>query len=497
MNTLKKLVVSSFVLGSLLPLMVQANQAYGSADAASACPVDPNWLKNPSLPTEVKKSGSDGSSDFCDFYQFSTQTFLYLMSQNSNGLRNFQVQANYPVLEYQADAKTPANSCDSTITGPILRSSLTKVDGGTSMGTGQAGGSSTIYAQDGNVVYYDVRFSRALCDLSASAVELQKKNITNFPAGTMEMKFGWKVLSDSEIAANSFVTQKQTISGKAVTLGLAGMHMVSTTKDHPEMIWSTYEHKNNTPDCTPQKPQPSSGWTFASASCTAALPASSDPKNACQFNDPKTTGTDSKPTGIPTNICRVFPNGTDSNDNKAAENVADITQQNNELIALLSKPGIDPAMKVLANYFTVGALWVSDTGKSSGGAGVPNERGSLRLANTVAETDYQHVDLNSSFASNCFGCHNYKGSGLPVNNNITSQALSHIFKDIKIGKGENIDVTAPSVISSNSMAAGVCAGNGTKENPGVCKKAAPYLKWNGNWTNLNASAGSVCGCTGS
>ncbi len=54
------------------------------------------------MPTEVKKSGSDGSSNFCDFYQFSTQTFLYLMSQNSSGQRNFMNQALYPVLEFDA-----------------------------------------------------------------------------------------------------------------------------------------------------------------------------------------------------------------------------------------------------------------------------------------------------------------------------------------------------------------------------------------------------------
>ncbi len=46
----------------------------------------------------------------------------------------------------------------------------------------------TIYDQNGNVVYYDVRFSRNLC-----AVE-QISKLQNFPGGTTELKTAWKVL---------------------------------------------------------------------------------------------------------------------------------------------------------------------------------------------------------------------------------------------------------------------------------------------------------------
>lgn len=152
-------------------------------------------------------------------------------------------------------------------------------------------------------------------------------------------------------------------------------------------------------------------------------------------------------------------------------------------------------MKVLTNYFNLGAIWVSDIAQSSGGVGVPNERGSLRLANSVAETDYQDVNLNSQFASNCFGCHNYQGTAEAQKNNITTQALSHTFKDIKIGQGQHIDVTASSYIASNEQAAGICGVTGKSDKEqGTCKGTASFLKWNGNWTNVNTSAGSVCGC---
>ncbi|MDZ4350386.1 MAG: hypothetical protein U1A22_12720 [Xanthomonadaceae bacterium] len=481
--------------GLLFALMfapLTASASPTASRAASACPVDPSWLTDPSLPTpfEVKKSDSDGSSNFCDFYQFSTQTFLYLMSESSSGQRNFQDQAHYPLLEFNADG-TPANACDDSIDGATLRTHLLKASAGNPLSTGQAGGGATIYAQDGNVVYYDVRFSRALCDLTASAVEMQAQGISNFPSGTIEMKFGWKVLSEAEVASNTFVTQSQTIGGNAVTLGLAGMHLVTATADHPEFVWATYEHNDNTPDCSPPDAQTQTDWTFASAACTAGLPGTAEGTDACKFNQPPKNQT--APTGTPTNICRVNPFGTQSGDLKAAENLTAIAAQSSDLLALLAAGTTPASMQVLANYFNVGALWVSDTSQSSGGIGVPNERGSLRLANSVAETDYQHVNLNSTFASNCFGCHNYAGTGQAVSNNITSQALSHIFKDIKIGQGEFIDVTSSTPIGDNSMAAAICAG--TPNNPGVCPATASYLKWNGNWTNINPDAGSVCGCT--
>ena len=479
MTTIKQMLEKYFLL--LTMLLVPVAGWAGTSD----CPVNPQWLTNPSLPTEVKKSGSDGSSTFCDFYQFSTQTFLYLMSPSGTAeLRNFQVQKNYPVLEFDDDSGSPGNACDSAIEGLTLLTHLAKTH---STSTGQAGGGATIYAQDGNVVYYDVRFNKSLCGLTGSAVEMQKQNLTNFPAGTMELKFAWKKLSASEIASNTFVTQKQVISGSAVTLGLMGMHVIVATKDHPEFVWATYEHKTNTPDCLPAGVQTDTQWTFASSKCTGELPDSADPKNACKFNQPPKNQT--APTGTPTNICRVHPYGTFSGDLKAAENLTDIGDQNAGVLQLLNQSGTTASMKVLANYFNVGALWVSDIQQSSGGIGVPNERGSLRLANSVAETDYQDVNLTSSFASNCFGCHNYIGTGERVNNNITSQALSHIFKDIKAGMGEVVDITANKVIPNNAAAAAICGGA-----KGTCESNASYLKWNGNWTNINSSAGSVCGC---
>lgn len=459
-----------------------ASYEAGGLPITDYCPVKSEWLTNPSFPKEVAKSGANGSSTFCDFYQFSTQAYLYLMSpsKKSPGLRNFQVQSDYPLLESHSDG-TPANSCDETVSAQTLRTSLEK-----SLSTEQAGGSATIYAQDGNVVYYDVRFNKDLCSVSASATQMQKTGQINFPGGTTEMKFAWKKLSASEIAGNTFVTQQQTIGSQKVTLGLVGMHIAIATEDHPEFVWATYEHKTNTPNCDAQGTQADTKWLFADAACTSKLPSSVAMSDACKFNQPPKKQT--APTGTPTNICAVYPHGTDSGDRNAADNLASIVSQNTDLDALLQSKG-SAAMKILNNYFNVGAIWVSDIKQSSGGIGVPNERGSLRLANTVAETAHQSVNLNTGFSSNCFGCHNYAGSGESLSNNITLNSLSHIFVEVIAGQGKKVDLTASKTIANNSAAKGICDGD-----EGVCKSANKALKWDGNWTNINPSAGSVCGC---
>ena len=131
MTTIKrKLSLSSLLLLPVLLLPVPASAS------VSDCAVDSTWLTAPSLPGEVKKSGADGSSTFCDFYQFSSQTFLYLMSPSTmdSSKRNFQVEANYPLLEFNADGTAPANACDGAATGTTLRPSLAKSSLSTEIG---------------------------------------------------------------------------------------------------------------------------------------------------------------------------------------------------------------------------------------------------------------------------------------------------------------------------------------------------------------------------
>ena len=116
----------------------------------------------------------------------------------------------------------------------------------------------------------------------------------------------------------------------------------------------------------------------------------------------------------------------------------------------------------------------------------------------MAETDYQYVNLdpntNDGFASNCFGCHGYAGTGTPASaKNTTSGSLSHIFDDIAVGSGQCLDVQTSTTVNNQSEADATC--------PKTCTNSSSNLKWNGQWTNTDAITNkqlpqTVCGCCG-
>lgn len=469
--TTKFFIFTSIVLSALLALSLPAHAK------SPYCPSKSDWFPHPAaMPIEVAKSIDHGTaSNFCDFYQFSWHAFLYLMSPNASEptKRNFQVEANYPLLEISDDGK-PVNSCDTQQSGSRMFVTLNKSNGIPEI-INQAGDGATIYDQNKNVVYYDVRFSRNLCSDASNIASLN-----NFPSGTTEIKTAWKVMGAND-KQSEFLIMKTTIGGgtEEVTLGLVGFHLAVATNDHPEFVWATYEHNGNDPDCSKPQTAPSNGWSFTSAACAKAL-KKADPLGIvqCQFN---VANKSDKTIGGPTEICREYAYGTDKSDPNAKENLKSITSLNKDVAKNLSGD-----MAVLKNYFNVGDLWVSDTNQSST---ISNQRGSLRLANTVAETTFQAVDINphtnQGFASNCFGCHGYVGKEQLYNKNTTSGGLSHIFDDIAAGLGVCMDVQA-GPIWDNSDAKKKC--------PSTCSNSSSLFAWNGQWTTTVQGTMSVCGC---
>ncbi|MCL1094066.1 mannan-binding lectin [Shewanella kaireitica] len=477
--------------------------ATGGTTSTANCSAESSWFTSPSMPSEVKTSDGPGDSSFCDFYQFSWQTFAYLMAESKNdpSVINFQDNTQFNQLELNLDG-SPANSCDDKHDSQVLFIRTAKhEENGTDIVIpemiGQAGGGATIYDQNGNVVYYDVRFSKNMCNVKAI------QQLQNFPAGTTEMKTAWKVLGEND-DPNDFITMDANITPvvsdqsntKKTKLGMIGFHVAVATQAHPEFVWATFEHKVNSPDCT--LPQETTGWSFASQECSAGL---KNNQAGCEFNNPTKQ---SKVTGKPTQICRMYPYGSSEGDLKFQDNVDSIKSLNANV-----QPYLNGNFEVLKNYFNVGALWVSDINKGSyttptNGQAVTqisNQRGSLRLANTVAETEYQEVNTaainlngksspSAGFVSNCFGCHNYEGLDSNISNT-TSNSLSHIFDDIAVGSKQCLDVQAANIINSNTQAKADC--------PTTCSNSSSKLKWNGQWTNQNASTGaqlakSVCGC---
>ncbi len=390
-----------------------------AAETTPACAADPAWINSPSLPTEIP----GGGTDFCQFYQYAWQTFLYLVSPSAgdSGIRNFEVQQDYPTL--LASGK---DSCTGTAAGPQLFVRMLKdgdADGDFVIPEriGQAGGGDTIYDQSGNVVFYDVRFDRGLCSAPMTG---------DLPAGTTELKSSWRVLDSSDSGYFTMQAIIEGVSEQPITLGMVGFHLFRTTSQHPEGVWMTWEHGSNAPDCLQPQPTPASGWSFTSSQCAQCLAGSSTGPLACSSCGFNTAKPSSSLTGTPSEICRVYRDGTGPNDNKAAENLADVDSLNQQLVGpngLLAKADPELNMGVWQNYFNVGGLWVSDPSQPADSA---NQRGSLQLTNSTMETTFQGTfkatgsGVVRGGAVNCFGCHQYTPG------QTATSGLSHIFDDI-------------------------------------------------------------------
>lgn len=393
------------------------------------CLADASWVTAPNPPEEIP----GGGTNFCQFYQFAWQWFLYLGSPVAPGstTRNFEDPAAFPV--YTPDHSQSCSSQDAR--GIFVRTVKTDDKGSgfiTPDDIHQAGGdAATIYDQNGNVVFYEVRFSRDMCTAPLSG---------NLPAGTTELKFAWRQIDMSE--AGQYFTIETTIEGLSnnpVLLGLVGMHLVRTTPLHPEAMWATFEHVDNAPVCNNASAE-LHNWSFISQEAKACLSSGKSPFDCqTQFKLNQATS-EASLTGTPSNICQVYITGTDPADQNALQNFFDIEELNQQLMGpggfISSLPSSNP-MSVWQNYFAVGGIWVTDPSKSSGqpnpNPSLTNQRGSLELTNTVAETTFQgkfQSDGSRSAAFNCFGCHGYTPGKTAVlgDGGTWSHILPHIRK---------------------------------------------------------------------
>lgn len=429
------------------------------------CSAQQSWVTSPNPPAEVPL-GAD--ADFCSFYQFSWQWFLELVSPSADaGLRNFQVAEDYPILQASGTDSCAANAPNEVM---FVRTEK-PLDANSPFvlpeRTGQAGGGDTIFDQSGNVVFYDIRFSRNLCNVGAI------QSSPNFPGGTTELKSAWRVITEAQ--KPSYFWMEANIDGVPgdELLGMIGFHVVIATPLHPEFIWATFEHRSNAPDCAAPQTPPAGGWSFTSASCASQLPTQAP---ACDFNQ---AAPSSGLTGTPSEICRVNHDGSNPTDHEGADNIAIIDSLNGQIQGFLAALPSDDPMSVWQNYMNVGAIWENDINQPS--SNISNQRGSMRLANSVMETTFQNVNLQSSFVSNCFGCHNYE---VTESNTAPAAGLSHIFDDVMQGQCQATDVQA-GPIWNNTDAQQKCVQ--------TCKTKGG---WNGNWTTTVPGQMSVCGCCG-
>jgi hypothetical protein len=353
---------------------------------APGCTIARERVLRPQLTTRVP---GGRKADLCDFGIFAWESFLYLVapSDSDPSLRRFQSTDDF--AQYLGKGTDSCGSLESS--GRFFSATNVAAPGPDP----EAGTESVVYSVRGapgsgdNLILYNIRF---------------------------------------------FVIDVE-IDGVPTKLGLIGFHLAQVTKNHPEMVWSTWEHVDNVPDCVNSEtapPRPRAGWTMTSDVCAACLvnPESTDCSAACTTNDTTFTPSTSpinqgwsiedQPDvplqAEPTNICRIFPQGTRAGDNQADTNRQNINELNDQVIGpegyLSSLPRRDP-QSVWQHYQLVGGIWFNAEGSPvlQPGDNPDLQRGSIQLENTVMETTFQSfADFSpatepTQAGLNCFSCH--------------------------------------------------------------------------------------------
>ncbi|WP_118973290.1 hypothetical protein [Taibaiella koreensis] len=259
----------------------------------------------------------------------------------------------------------------------------------------------------------------------------------------MELKTSWVEaagLSD----ADQYITVMATIpvydtsspgqwiptGERTAKMALVGVHIVGSVAGHPEMVWATFEHKNNTPNAAYSYVDSTGNTkTVAQDQGTHWLfntNAADTPYNVSHMSASGDTIRANAGFGIsPSNTLRAMPWGsamdslTNQQDLSSAASNSEILSINNVMQRLLV--GND----IRKNYLFIGATWTFGGAAPNGGTygadtTVGVSIGTNVLANSTMETYLQTT------SSSCFSCHSgFNGPSLLPGD------LSHIFNHLK------------------------------------------------------------------
>jgi len=291
----------------------------------------------------------------------------------------------------------------------------------------------------------------------------------DYLAMAVELKSSWVDLDSIPIAnQNRYIQQVSNVPyyqenyGNWVqngtvskTLALVGMHVVGTVKDHPEMIWATYEHMENSPNAryayqaadqsikTAQdvSSTPSSGtWMFSDATDVLAneetacltnvgiIPAHAD--SASQYTCVPKDDTTPVEAINSTNVVRAMPWGNQPVTTTPTTLTSEITDTtslislNRSVQTAISANNIDDPRQY---YFLSGAVWgmpnAIPTFPKNGSVPASELVGTDLLANSTMETFHQVTN------GGCFSCHGADTPAAPTDK-VNGVSVSHIFGSI-------------------------------------------------------------------
>jgi hypothetical protein len=428
------------------------------------CQVPPDWLPNTPAPSETMAPLPHPVSD-CGFYRPAWQRFLQVTQPAADNTPAFLGYASFAQLFLNQSAA----GLELTDT---LQASLPATDPG------------TLIDQHGRFVYYAIHINASMADY------LRKSNLNTlaglanisaapaFPTGQnfIELKSAWMIVDDPKAASNYFVTQAKVphfsvLNGKVtrdsqpqptVWVALLALHVVFTLPDHPELIWSSFEHVHldqqgnpirdnapaavSNPSSTPPDTVISTDSNVLYAANTKASAANRPAEIAFGASAMASAWDDTaqafvkggKP--LQTSVYRPYPfSKTDAGKQEEDGDVIAINDNMSKLFAAGAKD-------VRSNYRLVGAVWLDDPKNFVINKQFKNpidqstdDKGALiagegRLGSTAIESFTETEDSVAGGAPNCFSCHDTRAIRRRGGTPILPQSLlnvSHLMSKFK------------------------------------------------------------------
>ncbi|UUX49819.1 hypothetical protein NUH88_20795 [Nisaea acidiphila] len=314
------------------------------------------------------------------------------------------------------------------------------------------------------------RFLKSVSDVASppnSAVSVEQvETAVDYLAMSMELKMSWVEAASLE-NPEAYIRQEAIIptftarndggwalvqSGtKTATLALVGMHVVGSVKGHPEMIWATFEHANNTPntnyvyldeddDVRLTTDIGFGSWLFSDSTPTAAnMEYAIGESEQGGLKIVSAPGVRSADLTKASNVNRLSPWGTHIENAYDQKEIASAAESNSEVISAnlaaigalngYYKNNAQAPSDPRVNYILTGASWghTQEPGKLNtkifpDGTNPNTIVGTAAMANTTMETFTQ--TFNGRISENgCFSCHGTYGSS-------NAFVVSHIFDSI-------------------------------------------------------------------
>lgn len=403
----KRIVSVSTFLFVFFVYVSAVGNVYASPSQAGECQAESEWF--PHNKTAEPDNENFKSTSNCVFHQWAWQMFLWLTQHDAGKPRFLSFTPPEELLGMQPRGFMPRMSKNPT---PETFDEYL-----------QAGSDAILTDHQGRAVYYsqylDEDFVKFIKDndLTDPAKVKGFNPDKPFDIGSIELKVSWKIVAKGENTSDFFTmkTKVNKLVNKGgnividptqtedVTVALVGFHIAGVVNEHPEMIWATFEHKNNAPNVphsfTPDTIISESDSTFYSAGTKYSG------CNVDMANSPKQKLNESTQILSPiTQVCRLyeFGNDPDNPEDRVAEmanNDENIKQLNDSVLSKLDKDD------VWSNYHEVGAIWFKRIDGLKPNMPLATDdilTGSLKLSNSTIETFTQI----QSTQNNCFRCHN-------------------------------------------------------------------------------------------